>query len=243
MTTSLIKHIQEDNIFEYKKEVRKLIPDNNINFPLIINDGLPLALLLKSEGENAYKIVAKMIAKFCGNFNVVRNMTPEQIVDYAYILIDENMNGSLPYNPGYRLEDLAVFFERAKTGRYGKPFDHIDCSVIDGMLDKYHEERVEDYNRTQYILKNNEDNKLSDEQIEKSNIILNELIEKAQQISNNPIKENSVNKQELIRLERIQKQKIEFFGGEYYKNVIEVQEKELIQKIEELRKKVELENE
>jgi len=214
------------------------MPNNVVDFTKIVNEGLPLAVFLKNEGINAYKIVTKMLDKFCNSFNVVRNMTIEQKADYSFVLIDSNMHGALPTCPSYRLEDLAVFFEKAKTGVYGVPFDHLDCSVIEGMLDKYHQERVKEYYNSKYEIKKQDTKEITQE--EKQNVVkcLQEISESLKHKDDEPSKENSLEEQELIRLQSIENRKKDFYGKYYDKNT----NSETLERIESLKKKIEENN-
>jgi hypothetical protein len=240
-----VQSLLNNKAIDYKIAVRELMPNNSVNFPKIINHGLPLAVLLQTAGaEDTYRTVGLMIAKFCGAFNVVRNMTPEQIVDYSFTLVNENMSGSLPYNPSYRLEDLAVFFERAKTGRYGKPFDHIDASVIEGMLDKYHEERLADFDKTQFLESEIEEElPLTPEQEANSKKLLAELVAKAVENTKVDVAENSFAERELIRLECIERKKQHFFGEEKYKELFENEPNDVMIRIAQIKKVIENANE
>lgn len=109
----------------------------------IVNNGTPLYVLKEEYGlEKAATFIAMMLSRFCGAFNVSKNMNPVQISDYAITLIEESprlIDGGI----SLRLEDLAVFFEIAKTGKYGRPFDYVDAALIDSWLDCYWKERAE----------------------------------------------------------------------------------------------------
>lgn len=62
-------------------------------------------------------------------------MNGTQVVECAYDLI---MKGR-EYHCA--LEDFILFFERAKTGEYGKVYNRIDSPVVLGLFDKYLDNR------------------------------------------------------------------------------------------------------
>ena len=103
------------------------------NMPAIVQTfGLPLTMAL----------VALLIQNFCNQFNVKANMTVGQIQDLAadLVLDFKDRRGNQ-----VRLEELAIFFDRAAKGEFRKKdgtafiFDRIDRSVIEGMMDVYFE--------------------------------------------------------------------------------------------------------
>lgn len=111
------------------------------NFPAILDKGLPLKNLQHSIGmADTVKLLTALIAQFVASFNVSKNMNAQQIQDLAFTLLDEYQSGSF-YCPSYRLEDFAVFFERAKKGEFGRPFDYVDAALILEWLAKFDAER------------------------------------------------------------------------------------------------------
>jgi len=75
------------------------------------------------------KVVFLMVKDFAGAFNVVRNLTEDQMIECAAMLLDECDN--------FRLEDYVMMFQMGKRGELVKVYDRIDISVITEMLDAY----------------------------------------------------------------------------------------------------------
>lgn len=147
LTNSLIMHLAKDNIIDFKIATREeLMPKNIIDFRAVVQAGTPMPVIRETLGlKPLAKVLGRMIANFCGAFNVSKNMTPPQIADYAITLIEEDSIFGTWESPCYRLEDYAVFFERAKSGRYGKPFDYIDGALINSFMTEYHKERANEH--------------------------------------------------------------------------------------------------
>lgn len=110
---------------------------------LAIRQGSIIPDVVKSFGlSTAMSLMALLIQKFCNQFNVRYNMTPGQIVDLAADLVVDfnNRKGNQ-----VRLEELAIFFDRAAKNEFTKKngasfvFDHIDRAVIEEMMDVYFE--------------------------------------------------------------------------------------------------------
>lgn len=146
-SVALIAHLEADRAIDYKLAVREnLLKDNVPQYVVAISTGTPLGLLKSSLGlKDATKILSVMIAKFVGAFNVSKNMTPDQIQDLAITWIEEESGTGSFDCPAYRLEDFALFFEMAKTGKYGRPFDYVDAALINQWLDLYHSDRVDKF--------------------------------------------------------------------------------------------------
>lgn len=129
--------MQNGDHLEYLSVIRsEYMRDNAPQFVKINNHGLKLHRLKSEIGDlGAGSILIVLITKFVRTFNVSKNMDDDQILDLAMSLLDTGIVD------GYTLEDYAVFFEKAKTGKYGKPFDYVDAGLINSMLDKYHQDR------------------------------------------------------------------------------------------------------
>lgn len=91
--------------------------------------------------ENVIFLVAVMIRNFCQQYNVSKNMSQDQIEDLAGdLVLDFKDRGNQ-----VRLEELAIFFDRAAKGEFNQDgkslvFDRIDRGVIELMLDRYFEQ-------------------------------------------------------------------------------------------------------
>jgi hypothetical protein len=74
-------------------------------------------------------LVTIMVKDFCNSVNVVRNMTEDQMIECAAMLLDECGN--------FRMEDYLMMFNMAKRGQLVKIFDRLDITVVTQMLDEY----------------------------------------------------------------------------------------------------------
>ena len=113
---------------------------NRPNFTelLKVKDRLPE--LSKVVGvANMGKILMAEITKFVQCYTVVRPMNADQIAECAFALISSSEEDYLS------LQDLILFFDGAKQGKYGRVLDHIDQHVIFEMLEVYREERHQRY--------------------------------------------------------------------------------------------------
>lgn len=80
-------------------------------------------------------LVMAEITRFMNSYTVVRPMNAMQIAECAMSLINSSKEDRLSLN------DLVIFFDGAKQGKYGKVLDHIDQHVIFEMLEVYRQER------------------------------------------------------------------------------------------------------
>ena len=216
----------------------ELMPNNTPNFPEIVDKGVPMAVLKKEIGHRELiEILSLMISKFTANFNVSRNMTADQITDYAMYLIDNDTSGSWE-NPSYKLEDYAVFFEKAKTGIYGKIYERIDSTIIEEMLDEYHKERSEKY--YEHLTKYQHNPKDKTEPHPQANKeLLASLLEHAKSIfANKTPTETSLIEQEIITLEIVENKKKMFYGDDKYKELFEQNPNEVMLRIQKLKEEL-----
>jgi hypothetical protein len=86
-----------------------------------------------------HQVVIALLTDYVTSLNVVRNMNATQIVQCAAAIVRDAESDFLA------VEDLVVFFEGAKTGKYGRILDHVDTAVIFEMLEKYREQRHQEY--------------------------------------------------------------------------------------------------
>ena len=118
-----------------RHELAKITIQKGVNLPEIANlIGIPPTMSL----------IAIMIENFCSQFNFGpgKNMNRRQMEDLAAdIVLDfTNRKGNQ-----VRLEEMAVFFDRASKGEFTKPggksfiFDRIDRAVIEEIMDHYFE--------------------------------------------------------------------------------------------------------
>jgi hypothetical protein len=100
----------------------------------VVKSGVPIGHMAKEIGKgNLVKLLCILIADLCGAYNVVRNMSSDQILDYAVEQVEDC--------PHYHFEDYVIFFDRAKRGFFGQPFDRIDRGILDDWFEQYHEVR------------------------------------------------------------------------------------------------------
>lgn len=121
----MIKHFTESNRPKFGElmKIKERLPD-----------------LVKTIGmADMGKILMAEITKFVNCYTVVRPMNADQIAQCAFALIATSEEDRLS------LQDLVLFFEGAKQGKYGRVLDHIDQHLIFEMLEMYREERHRQY--------------------------------------------------------------------------------------------------
>lgn len=118
---SLIKHYTEYNRPKFSELLK-------------IKERLPDLVKLVGMAEMG-KILMAEITKFINCYTIIRPMNADQIAECAFALISTSEEDQLS------LQDLILFFEGAKQGKYGRVLDHIDQHVIFEMLEQYREER------------------------------------------------------------------------------------------------------
>lgn len=91
---------------------------------LALRYNIPVATLVAEHGKKEITMVLICLLRdFCDSFNVVRNMTEDQIIDAATMLRDECGD--------YRMEDYAIMLTMAKRNSLGvKILDRLDISTI-----------------------------------------------------------------------------------------------------------------
>lgn len=90
--------------------------------------------LVTSQGEpTLVLILSVMVRDFCACMNVARSMNQDQIIEAAYMLLNEAGN--------FRLEDYAVMFSMAKKGDLVKIYERIDLEVITAIANEYYARR------------------------------------------------------------------------------------------------------
>lgn len=104
------------------------------------------ALLLEHGRAMMQTVMFALLKDFCGSINVVRNMTEDQMIDAAAMLLDECGN--------FRLEDYAMMFTMAKRGQLsindGKGLmDRMDMEQLGKLIEVYWEKRNAAGNRAQ----------------------------------------------------------------------------------------------
>lgn len=119
----LIKHYSQNNNPKY---------DALLSIP--VSDRLP-ELSKKVGVSEIGKIIMAEITKFQNCYNVIRPMNADQIAQCAFSILQSSEEDFLS------LQDIIIFFEGAKQGKYGKVYDRLDQQVIFDMLEIYRESR------------------------------------------------------------------------------------------------------
>lgn len=120
---------------------RELMPEGKANYLQMVKYP-QISELRKTVSDTLLRImIGGLLIDFCGAFNVVRNMTEDQMLEAAYMLLDECGN--------FRLEDYAQMFAMAKRGQLVKIYDRIDLQTITAILDAYWIERNNTGNKAQ----------------------------------------------------------------------------------------------
>lgn len=85
--------------------------------------------------EKISGILCLAITKALNNFNLRVGMTPEQIMNLSYELINEAEQDQLA------IQDILLFLDGLPKFKYGKVYDRMDMPTFFEMLEKYREER------------------------------------------------------------------------------------------------------
>jgi hypothetical protein len=116
--------------FELVTATSALMPGGQPQFKEIASRA-PIAILVETMSRaDMIKHLYVLINDFCSSLNVVRNMSHDQMIDAAAMLLDECGD--------FRLEDYMVMFTLAKRGQLVKIMDRIDISIIGQMMDAYY---------------------------------------------------------------------------------------------------------
>lgn len=110
--------------------------ENLLSIP--VKDRLP-GLVEQYGAKRIHQLLVVLLTEFCNTFNVIRPMSANQIVSCASEILNTSNEDYLS------MEDLTIFFQGAKTGKYGKVYDRLDQQMIFEMLEIYRQERHEQY--------------------------------------------------------------------------------------------------
>ena len=114
---------------------RELMPSGKPNYLSVIKYPM-IKSLIESQGFRVmHKVIFLMLKDFCNSFNVVRNMSEDQMIEAASMLLDECDN--------FRLEDYVMMFQMGKRGELFDVHDRIDLQVVTAMMDEYWKKRHE----------------------------------------------------------------------------------------------------
>ena len=99
-----------------------------------VNERLPA--LAKMYGNNKIAgILSLSITSALNNFNLRVAMTPDQIANLSYAILDEAEQDQLA------IQDILLFLDGMVKYKYGKVYDRMDMPTFFEMLEKYREER------------------------------------------------------------------------------------------------------
>jgi len=108
--------------------------------PMKIIENVPvserLPALAKMYGNDKIAaVLSKSITRALNNFNLRVAMTPEQIADLSFAILDEAEQDQLA------IQDVLLFLDGMVKFKYGKVYDRMDMPTFFEMLEKYREER------------------------------------------------------------------------------------------------------
>lgn len=126
-------------------------------------------------------LIFLLIANFCKSFNVVRNMTEDQMIECAVYLLDECLD--------FTVEDYVIMFTLGKRRKLGTIMDHIDIEVIAEIHQQYlahrqakfkaiNEQRRQDERQKKEQEIKNQDPEVANKAIEKLKEITYEMVNK-----------------------------------------------------------------
>ena len=114
----------------------ELVPAGNPNFELLFSKdkSTQFSIVQKALGEdNMKKTIVVILEDLVNYFNVARPMTIDQIVDLAYEI--------LPSFKYHKFEEILMFCEGIKKGKWGKVYERFDASIFWEFFEKYEENR------------------------------------------------------------------------------------------------------
>ena len=114
--------------------------ENGEALPLKVIELVPvserLPALAKMYGNDKIAgILSLSITRALNNFNLRVAMTPEQIADLSFAILDEAEQDQLA------IQDVLLFLDGMVKFKYGKVYDRMDMPTFFEMLEKYREER------------------------------------------------------------------------------------------------------
>lgn len=134
--------IHRKNQVEISKNIQQYKQNGIVKFDSLLSvpfkDRLP-GLVEQYGSQKIHALLVVMLTNFCNFYNVVRPMTAEQITSCAFEIMNSSSEDYLS------IEDLTIFFDGAKSSKYGRVLDHLDQHVIFEMLETYRQERHTQY--------------------------------------------------------------------------------------------------
>lgn len=120
---------------EIMSMTRTLMPQGLPDFVSVRNYPSIHQLRTDVGDANMHKVLMCMVKHFCDSVNVVRNMTEDQMIECADMLLHECDT--------FRLEDYQMMFALGKRGDLVKIMDRLDINVVTQMMDAYWQKRNE----------------------------------------------------------------------------------------------------
>lgn len=121
--------IASQGIAELMARTSELFEDGRPNLRLV-RGVQTVRGMARSDRALVAKCLYALLRNFCNSLNVVRNMTQDQMIEAATILIDESAD--------LTLDDYIIMFSLAKRGKLVKIYDRMDLPTIIAMLDSYY---------------------------------------------------------------------------------------------------------
>lgn len=145
-TALLLNSIRVRDDFQISCIVSSYIKAGAPQFPLLLQtplqDRIP-GLAAKYGNKRIHALIVILVTNFCNGLNLIRPMTESQIVSCSFELMNTASEDQLS------VEDLAVFFQGAITGKYGRILDRMDQQILFELLENYRQERHISYSNYQ----------------------------------------------------------------------------------------------
>jgi hypothetical protein len=107
-----------------------LMPDGRPKYLETVKYPTIKQLIAKNGRKTMLKVIFLMIQDLCNSLNVKYNMSEDQMIEAAAVMLDECDN--------FRLEDYQMMFALGKRGNLVEIMHTIDISVIGRMMDEYY---------------------------------------------------------------------------------------------------------
>ncbi|MEO7048738.1 MAG: hypothetical protein ABI091_25780 [Ferruginibacter sp.] len=143
-TRHLLNSIQTRNQIEQIKNLERFKEKGIVQFKELLSipfdDRLP-RLVEKYGKEKIHGLLIILLTEFANSFNLIRPMTPDQIVSCAFEMID------ISHEDYLSIEDFTLFFQGAKSAKYGRVLDRLDQQTVFELFENYRQQRHLEYVR------------------------------------------------------------------------------------------------